>query len=144
VWRCGATLCEADYASQVLEERRDLATLMPCTPAVCEGDDGKVCVLEMSTGLMGNAFGVRVAGVMGGWVSRDRSVNRGARIAAGAATEVEENEGLDMLPPFGRTQETSGARGVAGPSPIAANPIMDWVWYAQPHVFFARRTDTEG
>jgi len=46
-----------------------------------------------------------------------------------------------MLPPFARTLATSGARGVAALSLIAANPIMDWVWYAQPHVFFERRTD---
>ena len=25
----------------------------------------------------------------------------------------------------------------------SVNPIMDWVWYAQPHVFFAPRTDFE-
>jgi len=75
-------------------------------------------------------------------------VAQGARagtvhLAAGAATKGEEKVGLDMLPPFAQTLGSPGSRGVAGPSLIVANPIMDWVWYAQPHFFFARRTDSE-
>jgi len=66
-------LCKADYAAKVLQSDRRLACLMPCTVAVYEGDDGKVYVSKMNTGLMGKVFGGTVAEVMGGHVSQDEA-----------------------------------------------------------------------
>lgn len=66
-------LCKAEYAAEVLADNRHLATLMPCTLAVYEGDDGGVYVSKMNTGLMGKVFGGTVARVMGGFVSRDEA-----------------------------------------------------------------------
>ena len=66
-------LCKAEYASRVLTDSRHLATMMPCTLAVYEADDGSVHVAKMNTGLMGKVFGGTVAEVMGGSVSRDEA-----------------------------------------------------------------------
>jgi len=71
-------LCKATYAAQVLTDSRHMSSLMPCTIAVYEDDDGKVYVAKMNTGLMGKVFGGTVAEVMGGSVARDE-----ARILAG-------------------------------------------------------------
>ena len=64
-------LCHPDYAKRVLTDNRELAALMPCSIAVYEGDDGKVYISKMNTGLMGKMFGGTVAEVMGGAVARD-------------------------------------------------------------------------
>jgi len=64
-------LCKAPYAKRVLEKHRHLAALMPCAIAVYEGDDGRVYVSKMNTGLMGRLFGGVVAEVMGGLVARE-------------------------------------------------------------------------
>ena len=66
-------VCKADYAARVLADSRHVATLMPCALAVYEGDDGRVYVARMNTGLMGKVFGGTVAEVMGGDVSRDEA-----------------------------------------------------------------------
>jgi uncharacterized protein (DUF302 family) len=66
-------ICKAPYASEVLQDNRHLASLMPCTLAVYEDDDGGVYVSKMNTGLMGKVFGGTVAKVMGGSVSRDEA-----------------------------------------------------------------------
>lgn len=64
-------LCHPDYAKRVLTDNRELAAMMPCSIAVYEGDDGKVYVSKMNTGLMGKMFGGTVAEVMGGAVAED-------------------------------------------------------------------------
>jgi len=64
-------LCKADYAKRVLETDRYVASLMPCAIAVYEGDDGRVYLSKMNTGLMGKMFGGTIAEVMGGSVARD-------------------------------------------------------------------------
>ena len=64
-------LCHPDYAKRVLTDNRELAALMPCSIAVYEGDDGKVYISKMNTGLMGKMFGGTVAEVMGGAVAKD-------------------------------------------------------------------------
>jgi len=46
-----------------------------------------------------------------------------------------------MVPAFAQMLAAPGTGDVAGPAIIVADPIMDWVWYAQPYVFFARRTE---
>jgi len=64
-------LCKAEYAKRVLETDRYVASLMPCAMAVYEGDDGRVYVSKMNTGLMGKLFGGTIAEVMGGQVAED-------------------------------------------------------------------------
>ena len=64
-------LCNAEYARSVLVTDRYVASLMPCAIAVYEGDDGKVYVSKMNTGLMGTLFGGNIAKVMGGQVAKD-------------------------------------------------------------------------
>ncbi len=72
--RIGAVkLCKADYADEILRDHkaRFVSCLMPCSVSVWEGDDGKVYVSKMNTGLMGKMFGGIIARVMGGKVSVD-------------------------------------------------------------------------
>ena len=64
-------LCKAEYAQSVLQTDRDVSTLMPCTIAVWEGDDGKVYLSKMNMGLMARMFGGNIAEVMGGRVAQD-------------------------------------------------------------------------
>lgn len=64
-------LCHPDYATDVLNSDRWVASLMPCTIAVWEDDDGQVFVSKMNTGLMGKLFGGNIARVMGGKVADD-------------------------------------------------------------------------
>ena len=64
-------LCKAEYAKSVLTTDRYVASLMPCAIAVYEGEDGKVYVSKMNTGLMGKLFGGNIARVMGGEVAAD-------------------------------------------------------------------------
>jgi len=65
------SLCNAKYAREVLTSDRHLSSLMPCAISVWEGDDGKVYVSKMNTGLMGKMFGGNVARVMGGAVAME-------------------------------------------------------------------------
>jgi uncharacterized protein (DUF302 family) len=62
-------LCKANYAADVLTTNPELLTLMPCAMGVYEGEDGKIYISGMNTGLMGKMFGGNVAEVMGGSVS---------------------------------------------------------------------------
>jgi len=64
-------VCKAEYAKSVLTTDRYVASLMPCAIAVYEGDDGKVYISKMNTGLMGKMFGGTIAKVMGGKVAKD-------------------------------------------------------------------------
>jgi len=64
-------LCKPEYAKSVLTTDRHVSTLMPCSFAVYEGDDGKVYLSKMNMGLMAKMFGGNVAKVMGGSVARD-------------------------------------------------------------------------
>lgn len=64
-------LCHPEYARDVLAEERHVSALMPCAISVWEGDDGKVYVSKMNTGLMGKMFGGVIAEVMGGKVAKD-------------------------------------------------------------------------
>ncbi len=64
-------LCQPEYAKDVLTTDRYVASLMPCSIAVYETDDGRVCVSKMNTGLMGTLFGGNIAKVMGGKVAKD-------------------------------------------------------------------------
>ncbi len=58
--------CNADYSKPMIQDRstRILSILMPCTITVYEGDDDKVYIGIMNSGLMGQLFGRMVAGVM--------------------------------------------------------------------------------
>ena len=64
-------LCKPEYAKSVLTTDRHVSTLMPCTFAVWEGDDGKVYLSKMNMPLMAKMFGGNIAKVMGGSVARD-------------------------------------------------------------------------
>jgi uncharacterized protein (DUF302 family) len=64
-------LCNPEHAKSVLTTDRHVSTLMPCTFAVWEGDDGKVYLSKMNMGLMARMFGGNIAKVMGGDVARD-------------------------------------------------------------------------
>jgi uncharacterized protein (DUF302 family) len=64
-------LCKPEYAQSVLTTDRHVSTLMPCSFAVWEGDDGKVYLSKMNMGLMAKMFGGNIAKVMGGKVARD-------------------------------------------------------------------------
>ena len=64
-------LCKAEYAKSVLTTDRHVSTLMPCTMAVWESDDGKVLLSKMNMPLMARMFGGNIAKVMGGSVARD-------------------------------------------------------------------------
>jgi len=64
-------LCKPEYAKSVLTTDRHISTLMPCSLAVWEGDDGKVHLSKMNMGLMAKMFGGNIARVMGGSVVRD-------------------------------------------------------------------------
>ncbi len=66
-------LCKAEYARDVLETNPEVSTLMPCAFGVYEGDDGRVYITGMNTGLMGTMFGGRIAEVMGGSVAADEA-----------------------------------------------------------------------
>jgi len=64
-------LCHSEYAKSILLTDRYIATMMPCTFAVWEGDNGKVYLSEMNMGLMAKLFGGNIAKVMGGKVVED-------------------------------------------------------------------------
>lgn len=64
-------LCKPEYAKSVLTTDRHVSTMMPCTMAVWEGDDGKVYLSKMNMSLMAKMFGGNIADVMGGSVARD-------------------------------------------------------------------------
>jgi len=64
-------LCKPEYAQSVLRTDRHVSTLMPCTIAVWEGDDGHVYVSKMNMSLMAKMFGGNIAKVMGGRVAQD-------------------------------------------------------------------------
>jgi len=64
-------LCKAEYAQSVLTTDRHISTMMPCTFAVWEGDDGKVYLSKTNMGLMAKLFGGNIAKVMGGNVVED-------------------------------------------------------------------------
>jgi len=64
-------LCKPEYAKSILTTDRHISTLMPCSLAVWEGDDGKVHLSKMNMGLMAKMFGGNIARVMGGSVVRD-------------------------------------------------------------------------
>ena len=66
-------LCHPQYAADVLATDRHVACLMPCSIAVWEGDDGRVYISKMNTGLMGKMFGGNIAEVMGNKVARDEA-----------------------------------------------------------------------
>jgi uncharacterized protein (DUF302 family) len=65
------SLCKASYAKDVLTTDRYVSSLMPCRISVWQGDDGKVYVSKMNTGLMGKLFGGNIAKVMGEAVGKD-------------------------------------------------------------------------
>lgn len=64
-------LCNPEYAKSVLTTDRHVSTLMPCSVAVWEGDDGKVYLSKMNMGLMSKLFGGNIAEVMGKKVVKD-------------------------------------------------------------------------
>lgn len=66
-------LCNPQYAQSVLASDRHIATMMPCTLAVWESDDGQVYVSRMNLGLMARMFGGNVAEVMAGKVVADEA-----------------------------------------------------------------------
>lgn len=58
--------CNPDYSKPIIKDRntRILTILMPCTITVYEGDDGKIYIGLLNSGLMGRLFGSMVAEVM--------------------------------------------------------------------------------
>ena len=64
-------LCQPEYAQSILASDRHISTMMPCSFAVWEGDDGGVYVSKMNMGLMAKMFGGNVAEVMGSNVAND-------------------------------------------------------------------------
>lgn len=64
-------LCKPEYAKSVLTTDRHVSTLMPCTFAVWEDDEGDVYLSKMNMGLMAKMFGGNIADVMGGKVVKD-------------------------------------------------------------------------
>ena len=64
-------LCHPEHAKRVLTSDRYVSSMMPCTIAVWEGDDGKTYLSQMNMGLMAKLFGGEVAEVMGGDVARE-------------------------------------------------------------------------
>jgi len=64
-------LCEAEYAKSVLTTDRHISCLMPCSMAVCEGDDGKVYLSEINKAIMAKMFGGNIAKVVGEKVVHD-------------------------------------------------------------------------
>ncbi len=87
-------LCHAGHAGEILRDdgARVVSTLMPCTIAVYEKNDGRTYVGAMNPGLLARFFGGTVARVMGGPV---------------AAAQVE----------FLRAARRQGATDTRGPSP---------------------------
>ncbi|HKK01063.1 MAG TPA: DUF302 domain-containing protein [Desulfuromonadales bacterium] len=75
-------LCKAQYAKDVLETDRFVSGIMPCSLGVWEGDDGKVYVSKMNTGMMGKLFGGNIGRVIGQNVAGDE-----LSILAGIAVE---------------------------------------------------------
>lgn len=67
------SLCQPQYAESILTSDRHISVMMPCKFSVWEGDDGKVYLTKMNTGLMGKLFGGNVAKVMGGSVTTDEA-----------------------------------------------------------------------
>ena len=65
------SLCQPYYTESILTTDRHISVMMPCKFSVWEGDDGKVYLTKMNTGLMGKLFGGNVAKVMGGSVTAD-------------------------------------------------------------------------
>jgi len=65
------SLCQPQYAKSILTTDRDISVMMPCKFSIWEGDDGKVYLTKMNTGLMGKLFGGNVAKIMGGSVAKD-------------------------------------------------------------------------
>ncbi len=64
-------LCKPEYAKSVLTTDRHVSTMMPCSFAVWEDDDGKVKISKMNMKLMAKMFGGNVEKVMGGKVVAD-------------------------------------------------------------------------
>jgi uncharacterized protein (DUF302 family) len=64
-------LCKQEYAGELLDTDPFVSSLMPCAIGVWQGEDGKVHVSKMNTGLMGKVFGGKIAEVMGGLVAAD-------------------------------------------------------------------------
>ena len=64
-------LCKPEYAKSVLTTDRHMSTMMPCSFAVWEDDDGKVNISKMNMKLMAKMFGGNVEKVMGGKVVAD-------------------------------------------------------------------------
>lgn len=64
-------LCKGEYAHDVLQDNPEVLTLMPCAFGVYQGQDDKVYISGMNTGLMGKMFGGTIAEVMGTRVARD-------------------------------------------------------------------------
>ena len=64
-------LCNSEYGADVLKTNPEVSTLMPCAWGVYQGDDGRVYITGMNTGMMGKMFGGNIARVMGGNVAED-------------------------------------------------------------------------
>jgi uncharacterized protein (DUF302 family) len=64
-------LCKPEYAKSVLSSDRFVSTMMPCTLAVWENEEGQTYLSKMNMGLMAKMFGGNIAAVMGGKVAAD-------------------------------------------------------------------------
>ncbi len=67
-------LCHPEYAADILKTDRFVSTMMPCTFAVWEDDNGKVYLSKMNLSLMSRIFGGNIAEIMGKKVARDEEV----------------------------------------------------------------------
>ncbi len=65
--------CKADYAYDMLTDKPEVCTLMPCTFGVYEGDDGRIYISGMNQRLMGKVFGGTIAKVIGERVAQDEA-----------------------------------------------------------------------
>lgn len=64
-------LCKPEYAKSVLSSDRFVSTMMPCTLAVWENEQGQTYLSKMNMGLMAKLFGGNIAAVMGDKVAAD-------------------------------------------------------------------------
>ena len=68
------SLCKAPYAKRVLDQKPEMAVMMPCTFSVYTKADGNTYVAKMNTGLMGKMMGGEIAKVMGGHVAAEEAL----------------------------------------------------------------------
>ena len=64
-------LCNPNYAKEVLQTDRYIASMMPCSFAVWKDDNNKTYISKMNTSLLAKMFGGNIARVMGDNIAAD-------------------------------------------------------------------------